>query len=102
MDMTDYFERRLGKLTVADLKGLLGEPRVVTLEDDGDDYRHALNIFYGLGVVSDPDWDGGDQHDHVLHCSEYGPPEHRMPDESLNLFFIIQHGVVIGMRTLFP
>lgn len=99
-DMTRYFEDRIGNLTVADLKDLLGESRVVTKEDSY--YTHALNIFYDLDVVSDPDWDGGDKHDQILHYGEFGPPEHRIPDESRNLFFIVKNDVVVAMRTLFP
>jgi hypothetical protein len=98
--LASFFRERVGELTVAELENLLGEPRVVKREDPY--YLHALTMFYDLDVVSDPDWDGGDEHDQVLHYSEYGPPDHRMPDESFNLFFIVKNDVVVGMRTLFP
>ncbi|NBC11133.1 MAG: hypothetical protein GVY24_05270 [Planctomycetes bacterium] len=100
MEMTSYFDDRVGRMTVTELINLLGEPRVVTRQDMY--YTHALNIFYDLDTVSDPDWDGGGEHDEVLHYGEYGPPEHRIPDESLNLFFIVKNDVVVGIRTLFP
>jgi len=98
IEMVHYFEIRLGRMTVAQLKGLLGEPRVVTPEDGY--YTYALETLYGDEALWDPEWDGGNKHDAVLHYGEDGPP-HRIPDESLNLFFVVKGDIVVSMRCLF-
>ncbi len=97
VDMERYFQDRVGKMTVADLKRLLGEPRIVTREDSY--YPNALMSLYGLETVEDPNWDGGDKHDMVLHYGENGPP-HGIPDESFNLFFVVKNGIVVSVWVL--
>ena len=104
-DMTGYFERRIGTMTSADLRLLLGEPRVVTPEDDyyGDALAEIYPDVYGLDAPWDPTRpDPDDKHDHVLHYGENGPPTHWIGDESQNLFFVIKDDIVIGMWGLFP
>ena len=96
-DMEHYFQVRVGKMTVADLKRLLGEPRIVTPEDSY--YTDALMGLYGLETVEDPNWHGGDKHDMVLHYGEEGPP-HWIPDESSNLFFVVKNGIVVSVWVL--
>jgi hypothetical protein len=98
--MTDYFESRIGKMTSADLKRLLGPPRVVTPKDGY--YDHALAAVYGIDGFGDAESYGNDKHDQVLHYGENGPPEHWIADESSNLFFILKNDVVIAVRGLFP
>ncbi len=98
--MIYYFERRIGKMTSADLKRLLGPPRVVTPKDGYYDY--ALAAVYGLDGFGDAESYRDDKHDQVLHYGENGPPEHWNGDESSNLFFILKNDVVIAVRGLFP
>jgi len=103
-DMIDYFERRIGKMTCADLKRLLGEPRVVTPKDCyyGNALADVYPDVYGPDAPWDPEPRADDKHDQVLHYGENGPPEHWIADESLNLFFVIKNDVVISMWGLFP
>ena len=98
-DMEVYFRSRMGKMTVAELKETLGEPRVVPPEDSY--YRNALAPLYGWEIVDNADWKGGTKHDLVLHYGEDGPP-HWISDESSNLFFVAKNGVVVSMWCLFP
>ena len=98
-DIQHYFACRTGKLTEAELKALLGDPRIVPPEDDY--YRDALQSVYGYEILDDPDIPAVGKHDRVLHYGEYGPP-HGVPDESLNLFFVVKDGVVVGVWGLFP
>jgi len=99
-DMTDYFERRLGKMTSEDLKRLLGPPRVVAPEDGY--YSYALVRVYGVEPFGNANECGTAKHDQVLHYGQDGPPEHWIGDESSNLFFVVKNDVVISMRGLFP
>ena len=107
--MRGYFEKRVGTMTGGELRGLLGEPRVVTPKDCY--YGQALSCIYGLDALDVEDWDKHDKHDkrdkydkhdQVLHYGEDGPPEHWIADESFNLFFVMKDEVVIGMWCLFP
>ena len=98
--MRGYFEKRVGTMTAADLRALLGEPRVVIPKDCY--YGDALSCIYGLDALDVEDWDAYDKHDRVLHYGENGPPEHWIADESFNLFFVMKDDVVIGMWCLFP
>lgn len=95
--MGGYFKYRVGKMTAAELRGLLGEPRVVTPKDCY--YGDALWCVYGDVVLDEDNWDGYDKHDQVLHYGEGGPPEHSIPDESSNLFFVLKDNVVVGVWT---
>jgi hypothetical protein len=101
--LEDYFRRRVGVMTTTELKQLLGEPRVVIPGDSY--YLYALATVYDDDSIESPERaaDGlQGQHDQVLHYGEYGPPEHRIPDESMNLFFVTKDNTIVGMRTLFP
>ena len=97
-DMESYFRRRIGKMTISELKGLLGEPRVVSPKDDY--YTYALAGLY-YDSSGQPEEVPHDKHDQVLHYGENGPPEHSIPDESFSIFFVMKDGVVIYLRTLF-
>jgi len=92
-----YFKYRVGKMTAAELRGLLGQPRVVTPKDCY--YGNALWCVYGDVVLEEDNWDGYDKHDQVLHYGQSGPPDHSIPDESSNLFFVLKDGVVVGVWT---
>jgi len=98
--MADYFQRRLGKMTTAELKGLLGEPRVLSPDDPY--YVDALCGVYYPDRAQQPETVPHDRHDRVLHYGENGPPEHSIPDESQNLFFVVKDGIVISMWGLYP
>ena len=101
--MRGYFEKRVGTMTAAELRALLGEPRVVVAKDCY--YGQALSCIYGLDALDVEDRDADDKydkHDQVLHYGESGPPDHWIADESLNLFFVMKDDVVIGMWCLFP
>ncbi|MCE5325159.1 MAG: hypothetical protein LLG01_01970 [Planctomycetaceae bacterium] len=97
--MEKYFEDRVGKMTVAELKDLMGVPRVVPPTDGY--YRDALASLYGQEIEDNEDWKGGNKHDLVLHYGEGGPP-HSIPDESLNLFFAAKNGVIVSVWMLAP
>ena len=98
-DLLPYFHQRTGQMTVADLKRLLGEPRVVTPESCW--YRDALSSVYGWGHIEDPDRDRPEgKHDQVLVYGEMGPPDHWIADESSSLWFVTKDGIVIGVWEL--
>jgi len=101
--MRYYFEKLVGTMTAGELRGLLGEPRVVVPQDCY--YGQALSCIYGLDALNVENWDADDKydkHDRVLHYGEDGPPDHWIADESFNLFFVMKEDVVIAMWCLFP
>ena len=97
-EMTDYFDRRLG-MTVKDLEALLGIPYASVPEEMY--FNYALEE-----TVKQADEDGklypGTCYDRVLLYSEQGAPDHWVPDESFNLYFIIKDERVVAIKTLFP
>lgn len=98
--MEYYFQRRIGKMTISELKGLLGEPRVVS---PGDGYYiDSLAGIYYADRAEQPVEVPHDKHDQVLHYGEGGPPRHSIPDESENLFFVVKDGIVINLWVLAP
>jgi hypothetical protein len=96
--MLGYFKKYVGKMTVEELRYLLGEPRVVTPKDEY--YGDALSCIFGFYATDPENWDEYDKHYQVLLYSECGPPDHWISDESTSLFFVIKNGVVIGVWVL--
>ncbi|HET6426808.1 MAG TPA: hypothetical protein VM389_00160 [Phycisphaerae bacterium] len=96
-DLLPYFQARLGRTSASELRQLLGEPRIVSRDDNY--YSYALVPVYGYENASDPDFRLEGKHDEVWHYGETGPP-HWISDESVNLFFVIKDGVVIAVREL--
>jgi len=96
--LSDYFQSQVGKMTVAEVKALMGEPKVLTPKDGY--YTYACEPLYDY---PDDETTMKGKHDQVLLYGENGPAgDHWIGDETLNLFILFKDGLIVSTRLLSP